>query len=95
MGVFIPKITLYDERRLEEKKLPNFGHLQKMAMAAKGSIDVLLASRFCERTNYVATTTITKGNLILGIAEVNMLVILIMNRVFLLFIQNHYRKKVT
>ena len=43
MGVFISKIISYEERRLKENKLPKFGYLPKIAMASKGSIDIMIS----------------------------------------------------
>ena len=95
MGVFISKITSYEERRLTEQKWPKFGYLPKMAMSSKGSIAALLVSSFCERINSVAAMTITKDNSLLGSAEINMLVKLRMTKKFLEFMKTHLRKELT
>ena len=95
MGILISKIISYEERRLEEKKLPKFGYFPKVAMSSKGSVAALLASSFCERINYIAAMTITKDNSLLGITEVNMLVILRMSKKFLKSMRTRYRKELT
>ena len=67
-----------------------FGYLPKMATASKGSIGSFMASSFCERINSAANLILTLGNTLLSDEEIDMLVVLRMNRDFLNFMHLHY-----
>jgi len=66
------------------------GFLPKMAFSSRGSIGSFLASSFNERINSKANQKVTKGNVSLDPAEVNMTVVLGMNRGFMKFMREHY-----
>ena len=61
-----------------------------MATTSRGSIGAYLAASFCERINFAANKTVTKGNTLLSGAEVNMLVVLRMNRRFMVHMREHH-----
>ena len=65
------------------KKDPNrslFGHLPHMATSTRGSVGSLMASSYCERVNSCANLVLTDGNSCLDEKEVNMSVVLRMNK---------------
>ena len=85
--------------RKRNKRSPNherprrklkLGHLLKMVLASRGSIGSLLASSFCERINSARNIVMTKGNTLLGDEELNMLVVLRMNREFMKVMRTHF-----
>ena len=67
-----------------------FGHLPKMAMASKGMMGALMAASFCERVNSCANLVVTEGNSLLSTDEIDMLVVLRMNKVFIGFMRQNY-----
>jgi hypothetical protein len=67
-----------------------YGFLPKMATASKCSIGAFGASSFCERINSAANLILTKGNTLLGDAEIDKLVVLRMNRDFMAFMRKYY-----
>jgi hypothetical protein len=67
-----------------------YGFLPKMAFSSRGSIGSLLASSFCERINSKANQKVTTGNSALDPVEINMVVVLSMNRKFMAFMREHY-----
>ena len=75
-----------------EKKKPKFGHLLKMVITSRGSIGALLAQSFCERINSAGNIVMTQGNTLLGDEELNMLVVLRMNRFFMKFMRKKFPK---
>ena len=50
----------------------------------------MLASRFCERINSCANAVMTDGNTLLANKEMEMLVMLRMNKKFMEFTRQHY-----
>ena len=67
-----------------------FGYLPQMATTSRGSIGAYLASSVCERINSAANQILTKGNTLLSSAEVNMPVVLRMNRRFMVHMREHH-----
>jgi hypothetical protein len=67
-----------------------FGHLPKMALASKGMMGALMAASFCERVNSCANLVVTEGNSLLSTDEIDMLVVLRMNKVFIGFMRQNY-----
>ena len=67
-----------------------FGFLPKMATASKGSIGALLASGFAERIISAGNQLCTKVNSLLSPEEINMCVVLRMNRKFMAFMRKHH-----
>ena len=57
-----------------------FGYLPMMASASKGSIGALIASSFAERVISAANLIVIKGNTLLSSSEINMWVVLRMNK---------------
>ena len=64
-----------------------YGWLPKMATSSKGSIGCVLASSFCERINSCANAVVTEGpgNTLLSDDEMELLVMLRMNKGFMEF----------
>jgi len=67
-----------------------YGWLPKMATSSKGSIGCVLASSFCERINSCANAVVTEGNTLLSDEEMELLVMLRMNKGFMEFMRTHY-----
>ena len=67
-----------------------YGWLPKMASSSRGSIGYLLASSFCERINSCANAVLTEGNTMLSDDEMELLVMLRMNKDFMEFMRTHY-----
>jgi len=67
-----------------------FGFLPKMAIFSRGSIGALGASSFCERINSAANLTVTTGNSLLSTKEINMVVVLRVNRAYMSYMREHY-----
>lgn len=69
-----------------------YGWLPKMATSSKGSIGCVLASSFCERINSCANAVVTEGpgNTLLSDDEMELLVMLRMNKGFMEFMRTHY-----
>jgi hypothetical protein len=68
----------------------DFGLLPVMVGHSKGQIGALLAESFCERVVSACNTVMTDGNTLLGDEELEMLVILRMNRDFMKFMRDNY-----
>jgi len=67
-----------------------FGPLPQMATTSRGSIGAFLAASFCESINSAANQVVTKGSTLLSDAEVNMLVVLRVNRRFMAYMREHH-----
>ena len=67
-----------------------YGWLPKMATSSKGSIGCVLASSFCERINSCANAVVTEGNTLLSDDEMELLVMLRMNKGFMEFMRTYY-----
>ena len=63
-----------------------------MATTSRGSIAQNTAVSFCERINSAANQTVTKGNTLLGYDEVNMLMVLRVNRKFMAYMRKRHPK---
>ena len=66
-----------------------------MATASHGQIGALNAESFCERTLRCAGHVLTEGNTLLADEELEMLVILRMNRNFMQFMRENYNELTT
>ena len=75
-------------RKLEQEKV--YGYLPLMAGCSTGQIGALNAESFCERTLSCASNVLTEGNTLLGDEELEMLVVLRMNRRFMEFMRQNY-----
>ena len=67
-----------------------FGWIPTMASSSVGQIGALSAESYCERILSCANNVITKGNTLLGDEELEMIVVLRMNREFMQFMRTHY-----
>ena len=76
----------------KDKDRTKFGYLPAMVTTSKGSIGSLMpvAASFCERVNSAANICVTKGNTLLSDIEVDMVVVLRMNREFMKFMRLNY-----
>ena len=61
-----------------------------MATTSRGSIGALMAVGFAERVNSAGNAALTKGNSLLGEDEINKVVVLRMNRLFMKYIRLHH-----
>ena len=61
-----------------------------MACNSVGQLGALSAESYCERVLSCANNVVTKGNTLLSDEEVEMLVVLRMNRDFMAFMREHY-----
>ena len=69
-----------------------YGLIPLMASASFGQIGALNAESFCERVLRCAGHVLTEGNTLLSDEELEMLVILRMNRTFMEFMRTHYNE---
>ena len=84
VGQVYRKLTDTDrDRRL-------YGLIPLMASCSYGQIGALNAESFCERVLRCAGHVLTEGNTLLSDEELEMLVILRMNRDFMHFMRKHY-----
>ena len=67
-----------------------YGWIPSMACNSVGQLGALSAESYCERVLSCANTVVTKGNTLLSDEEVEMLVVLRMNRDFMAFMREHY-----
>lgn len=67
-----------------------FGWLPLMALASKGQVGALMAESFCERILSCANLVMTEGNTLLGDEELEMMVVLRMNKQFMAHMREHY-----
>ena len=79
---------LYKSGKLADKRL---GLIPHMASCSKGELGVLNAESFCERVLSQSNCVMTEGNTLLSDEELEMLVILRMNRDFMDFMREHYK----
>ena len=64
-----------------------------MASCSYGQIGALNAESFCERVLRGAGHVLSEGNTLLDNEELEMLVVLRMNRDFMKFMRKHYKKE--
>ena len=69
-----------------------FGYLPYMATGSKASCGSFLASSYAERVNSAANLILTKGNTLLADDEVDMCVVLRMNRAFMAYMRRYFGK---
>ena len=67
-----------------------FGWIPTMASSSVGQLGALSAESYCERILSCANNVLTKGNTLLSDAELEMIVVLRMNREFMQFMRAHY-----
>lgn len=67
-----------------------YGLIPLMATSSYGQIGALNAESFCERVLRCAGHVLTEGNTLLDDDELEMLVVLRMNRDFMQFMREHY-----
>ena len=84
MGMLYRKIIKSDaDRRI-------YGFIPDMAASSTGQIGALNAESFCERVLSCANDVLTEGNTLLDDEELEMIVILRMNRKFMQFMRANY-----
>ena len=76
-------------KRSEGRKL--YGYIPLMANSSAYQIGALNAESFCERVLRCAGHILTEGNTLLGDEKLEKLVILRMNRRFMVFMREHYK----
>ena len=94
--IFEPVLAAFDigkwyakvEKADPDMKL--YGHIPRMAGASYGQIGALNAESFNERVLRCAGHVLTEGNTLLGHEELEKLVILRMNKDFMIFMREHY-----
>jgi hypothetical protein len=78
-------------RKIEKMDLRRYyGHIPRMASSSIGQIGALNAESFCERSLRCAGHVLDEGNTLLDDAELEMLVVLRMNREFMEFMRTNY-----
>ena len=71
-------------------KHPNFGFIPLMAISSQYNIGALNAESFCERIISAGNLVMTDGNTLLNDNELEMLILLRINRDFMTFMQEKY-----
>ena len=72
-----------------------FGHIPLMAAGSKGSIGFLPSQSFCERVNSIAKDVMTDAHTLMSDEELEMLVVLRMNRKFMEYMRSTYGQKLS
>ena len=85
IGDLYKKIISSDEDNLL------YGHIPRMAKSSPYQIGALNAESYCERVLRCAGHVLTEGNTLLSDSKVEKLVILRMNRDFMVHMRKHYR----
>ena len=62
-----------------------------MASSSVGQLGALSAESYCERILSCANNVVTKNNTLLGDEEMEMVVVLRMNRQFMQYMREHYK----
>ena len=70
-----------------------YGWIPAMASCSIGQIGALSAESYCERVLSCSNNVITKGNTLLGDEELEMIVVLRLNREFMQFMRTHYKEE--
>ena len=70
-----------------------YGWIPLMASCSTGQLGALSAESYCERVLSCAKNVLVKGNTLLSDEEVEMLVVLRMNRGFMQFMREYYKKE--
>ena len=70
-----------------------FGWIPTMASSSVGQLGALSAESYCDRILSCANNVLTKGNTLLSDAELEMIVVLRMNREFMQFMREHYGRR--
>lgn len=86
----LPIGKLYKQIEAMDTGRSQFGWIPTMASSSVGQLGALSAEWYCERVLSCANNVITKGNTLLDDDELEMLVILRMNRDFMQFMREHY-----
>ena len=88
--IYCDLTVIFTELIDEDPDRSQYGFLPYMATGFEGSVSSLLASSFSERVNSCANLVLTDGNSLLHPNEINMLVVLRMNREFMIFMRKYY-----
>ena len=84
MGSLYKKLMAIDPLRLA------YGWLPRMALCSRGQLGSLLTESFCERILSQGNLVMTDGNTLLSDEELEMVVVLRMNRSFMRYMRAHY-----
>lgn len=71
-----------------------YGYLPLMASSSKGQLGALMAESYCKRVISVGNMISTDRNVVLNDDELEMLVILKMNKDFIKFMRNNYAHEI-
>ena len=82
--------VIYDAMIRADPDRARFGYLPYMATGSKASVGAFLASSYAERVNSAANLILTKGNTLLADDEIDMCVVLRMNRNFMTYMRKHF-----
>lgn len=86
----LPMGTLYKKLQQTDPHRLAYGWLPRMALCSRGQLGTLLAESFCERILSQANLVLTEGNTLLSHEELEMVVILRMNKKFMNYMREHY-----
>ena len=86
---------LYQKIIESDEKARLYGYIPLMASSSPYQIGALNAESYCERVLRCAGHILNEGNTVLGDDKLEKLVILRMNRAFMVHMRKHYRYKVT
>ena len=88
--IYCDLTLIFTELIDEDPDRSKYGFLPYMATGSEGSVSSLIASSFSERVNSCANLVLTDGNSLLHPNEINMLVVLRMNREFMIYMRKYY-----
>ena len=75
-------------------RMNKFGYLPSMASSSSGQLGALMAESYCERIISVGNMISTDRNVLLNDDELEMLVVLKMNKEFIEFMRNNYAHEI-
>ena len=86
----LPIGKLYKKIMLNDPERKRYGFIPLMASCSRGELGALNAESFSERMLSCANDVMDEGNTLLSDAEVEMLVLLRMNREFMEYMRENY-----
>ena len=89
--MFLNPGKLYKELEESNKGRNKFGFIPLMAAGSKGCLGFLPAASFCERVNSIAKDVMTDAHLLMGKESLEMMVVLRMNRKFMIYMRRKYK----
>ena len=84
---------LYRELEARDPGRKLYGWIPRMASCSYAQIGALNAESFCERVLRCAGNVLDEGNTLLNNEELEMLVVLRMNKKFMKFMRTHYKEE--